>query len=472
MAANPQKSLRVEIFRYGLDARRSELVSSPGTLAVCENAHINAGGEVEKRKAFVRNQKGFSSNTFGLQDTDTGLMTFGSVDASLVTVPVGVVYTQLPHPTGFDKNGTASMTAVVYSCNFKGKAFVLAKFSDGKTFAYYVNGTTYLVGSGRNGWVLYGAAGVAETVHQLAEDLKSQVETLADWTAIANEDSVGGSSDSTGYHTTPQDGSVLMMSPPGIHFTPETLETTVGDGIITAILLDQNYGGTGGVGAYTHFTILSGTGFNVKSQWHEVGTEQVSITGGVVPFNTNFNTTALDIANAINRYTSATGYTAYASGSTATVTVYAPAAWGDSMNNVALALEVTNPTTPPDTSGSPGVNFNLTLTPPNITVVKTGVGASGLVSGTCAASTAGGSPGAISFVWHECDANGIDITTGLSGIAISSTTEPNVTFSKNMKDSDLDVTGYWNCQAEDINNHFTQKLVIRVNLSYVQLGGA
>ena len=45
--------IKIESFKPGLDTRRSELTSLPGTLEVCENAHINPGGEIEKRKAFV-----------------------------------------------------------------------------------------------------------------------------------------------------------------------------------------------------------------------------------------------------------------------------------------------------------------------------------------------------------------------------------------------------------------------------------
>jgi hypothetical protein len=45
--------IALQNFNRGLDSRRSELTSAPGTLSQCENAHITVGGEVEKRKAFV-----------------------------------------------------------------------------------------------------------------------------------------------------------------------------------------------------------------------------------------------------------------------------------------------------------------------------------------------------------------------------------------------------------------------------------
>lgn len=60
----------------GLDTRRSELTSQPGTLETFQNAHINQGGEIEKRKAFPRTQ--IPANTFGFQETTTGIDVFGS----------------------------------------------------------------------------------------------------------------------------------------------------------------------------------------------------------------------------------------------------------------------------------------------------------------------------------------------------------------------------------------------------------
>ena len=70
-------------FRYGLDTRRAELVSIPGTLQTLNNAHINQGGEIEKRKAFV--ELDMTLNCFGLEGTDAGLLTFGSAAAQGTT---------------------------------------------------------------------------------------------------------------------------------------------------------------------------------------------------------------------------------------------------------------------------------------------------------------------------------------------------------------------------------------------------
>ena len=43
----------VEDFRAGLDTRRTEITSVPGSARTLTNCHVSRGGEIEKRKAFV-----------------------------------------------------------------------------------------------------------------------------------------------------------------------------------------------------------------------------------------------------------------------------------------------------------------------------------------------------------------------------------------------------------------------------------
>lgn len=96
------------------------------------NAHITQGGEIEKRKAFVR-LCGLA-NTFGMLATSDTIIVFGSVDPSSVVIPVGVpiTYQQLVHPV----NGI-SMTGVVDTALFGNKAFVISAWSNGDVLEYY-----------------------------------------------------------------------------------------------------------------------------------------------------------------------------------------------------------------------------------------------------------------------------------------------------------------------------------------------
>src|SRR6185295_14245662 len=123
----------VENFQYGLDTRRSQLVSKVGSLAQLTNGHINQGGEVEKSKVF----QNFATppNCFGLEwNIPLGgyrFVTFGSVVDP--TDPLGLIaYQRLRHP-----DSTTAMAEVVHSTIFNNKTFVLAKYTDGRTFAFY-----------------------------------------------------------------------------------------------------------------------------------------------------------------------------------------------------------------------------------------------------------------------------------------------------------------------------------------------
>lgn len=120
--------LVVENFSAGLDTRKHPLTAKPGTLQFLKNAHINRGGEIEKRKKFASFAT-IPSDTFGMEATSESIYVFGSAVAP--SVPAGVTYQRLQHPDGL------AMTEVVYSTLYGGKTFVLAKFSDGKVFPFY-----------------------------------------------------------------------------------------------------------------------------------------------------------------------------------------------------------------------------------------------------------------------------------------------------------------------------------------------
>lgn len=139
-------SLFIRDFRFGLDTRKSELTQRPGSLEELHNAFVNQGGEIENRKAFVRTAR--VAGTFGLQGTSAGLVTFGSgdlaashpVNISTVEIPIFVDYQRLQHPAvlaGETEVSDFQMTSVVHSFVYRGKAFVIAAFGDGRNYCYY-----------------------------------------------------------------------------------------------------------------------------------------------------------------------------------------------------------------------------------------------------------------------------------------------------------------------------------------------
>src|SRR6185436_347904 len=81
----------VDNFAAGLDVRKSALTAPGGTLVRLKNATINPGGEIEKRRAFVK--IGTLTGTFGLGATESTLYAFTrNTDVSLpgFAMPSGV----------------------------------------------------------------------------------------------------------------------------------------------------------------------------------------------------------------------------------------------------------------------------------------------------------------------------------------------------------------------------------------------
>ena len=118
----------VEDFKAGLDTRKTILTAPPGSLQTLENAHITRGGEIEKRKAF-KSYAALPANTFGIAAANNQLYVFGS--AAAPTMPTGVLYQRLQHPTGL------AMTGVLDWETFNGKLYVVAQYSDGSVYHFY-----------------------------------------------------------------------------------------------------------------------------------------------------------------------------------------------------------------------------------------------------------------------------------------------------------------------------------------------
>jgi hypothetical protein len=414
------ETITVGNFKYGLDTRREQLAAVPGTLLQIENAHINPGGEIEKREKFalaadlsVLDDNG-DVGTFGLEATEVGLVTFGSALAFgtgvtlgqpvlVAAMPATYTYQQLQHPFVHD-GGTYDPTLhlidqIVCSCCFNGKAFVIAKFKDGNSFLYYDGD---LIEQSRNGRVLEGQ----ESLTSLALELEREIEDLAGWTA------------------TPTAGKVVVTSPAGIHFSLVLDYTTAGSGIITEALVDNDIAGVSGISASASFAITYVAGVGTVTVEAPVtaaaATPLVTLADAVVCL-TDAATSAAAVVEAINARTSTTGYTAQANAEN--VTVYASAAWG----NFTFDLVVTCTGTASDGPGTPVPTLFISVAAvekeENSFVPKTVV--TGLVTPTI---NGGVSP--YTLLWEA-------VSSG--GISINSPTGSSTKFSKAMT---LDSTAY------------------------------
>lgn len=102
--------------------------AAPGTLRTLRNAHINRGGEIEKRKAFSPAAI-LPAGTFGLAALADRVYVFGS--ALAVAVPPNVTYQRLPHPLGVE------MTAVLAAHAFASKLYAVARYADNSIRHFY-----------------------------------------------------------------------------------------------------------------------------------------------------------------------------------------------------------------------------------------------------------------------------------------------------------------------------------------------
>ena len=146
----------VKEFTGGLDVRRLPESSPGGTLVRAIDCHINRGGEIEQRAAFVPVYTLPPGLTKGLAATPSGLVVFGHQAAP--TLPEGVAYQRLQSPGG---NALEQVTSVTL---FRGALAAVGAFADGQSYVFHDGaritdalGPPYAEGSGTPGVLLTAA---------------------------------------------------------------------------------------------------------------------------------------------------------------------------------------------------------------------------------------------------------------------------------------------------------------------------
>jgi hypothetical protein len=102
--------------------------SAPGTLRTLRDAHINRGGEVEKRKAFVA-WRNLPPGTVGLAAAGGAVYVFGT--AAALPVPAPLIYQRLVPPDG------SSVVRILDAKTFAGGLYVSALCSNGVVRHFY-----------------------------------------------------------------------------------------------------------------------------------------------------------------------------------------------------------------------------------------------------------------------------------------------------------------------------------------------
>lgn len=320
--------IALQNFKAGLDARRSELSSVPGALLTAQDGHISQGGEFEKRKGFWY-FSAVAAETFGAETIATGIAVFGSG-----TDPggwaTGVYYQQLKHPAVYlgatYDSAEHDMTAVVASTSYGGYAWVVATYTDGKTYAYW-NGIpipAFYAGTVLSAWTAN---------ENLAEMLSDFIAALSNFTSTWTTGN--GSFD---VYSTPGLQYSLVIGDPTGAVTTNGFEQSVtsGTGVLKVTQKFDQITPIAGVSAVGGFYLLGGSSGSVT----HIYVNSVDIIGAAVPFNSNLQQTIQDVASAVNSYLSSPDYTASADTSTGQITITAVDA-GIAKNGFVVEVVVT-----------------------------------------------------------------------------------------------------------------------------------
>lgn len=368
-------------FKYGLDSRRSELTSLPGTLLQALDCHVNQGAQLEKRKAFVKLGQ-LPASCFWLQETPTGLVTFGSTDVGSVVIPVGltglVTYQRLRHyvyelaaqgqlipvpgggsvgslnPNSIYESLHGSvepqMTGITHSCTFGGKAFAIATFGQSSSPGGTASGLPLMDALNPITLCYYNASTIVSCFQGLnvfSNSVAANVNLLnpasfasAWFYYVANFYlGVSGFIPAIG----PQEGALndfLSTTLTGPIDSPFSIVTsdTMGGQVLTSTLTKPTNPVTG-VGATTTFYFTKGSSGSINTL---TAPGAVNLITGAVGFATSLFQTATNLVNAINQGSS--GYTAqvnFTSTNIVGITITAPVALGDTVNAGNIAINTT-----------------------------------------------------------------------------------------------------------------------------------
>ncbi len=353
----------IQDFRAGMDSRRMAVLSVPGSLLSLVNGHINRGGEIEKRLAFVE-QVTLPANTFGLASVGGTLYTFGSASPGSVTLPAdspsNLIYQQLAHPSG------AAMAKIIQVSAFSGLPYVIAQYDDGAIYHFY-NGTRHTE--------------FVEARARAAFNITGG--TTGGTSATASFTVTGGVNSPSDRVTSINAGTLAIMTQPVQHNgsntstaaaiaaainafvgNPDFTATASGSTVtITAVTPGTQYNGlaltinrTGG------FTVGSIAGFSggVDNAITNLTVDGVKIIGGPIKHTGNNATTAAAVAAEINEYQSAPEYRALAVGNKVNVIIQAA---GTVHNGKTLAITRTGNMTTSVTSVALAGGANLVTSP-------------------------------------------------------------------------------------------------------------
>lgn len=143
----------IENFAAGLDLRKHPVAAPAGTLLALKNAAVTPGGEIEKRRAFVKIGSNYLAGTFGLAATENTLYAF--TRNTVVTPPTWPLGTS--PAVKFQKIPNAAATLSQYDYDtFDGKIYLVcgdSALTGAAANPHYYDGAAVPEGNGKGYYI-------------------------------------------------------------------------------------------------------------------------------------------------------------------------------------------------------------------------------------------------------------------------------------------------------------------------------
>lgn len=301
--------IQIEDIRKGMDrSRTSRVVSDQGSAWTIKNAHLTRGGDIERRKSFVKISNDFPSTTKGLFSINDTLYTVGYSAAQAGNVPSGVTHILTQHPTP-----ATALSKVLDAEAFDGQLYSISQFSDGNIYHFY--------GTDR-----------VEDWDTLSASIGSNNAIAAALEAAIDNSAVVNASVASNVVT-------ITAAVAGTGFTISTQAInngSVNDQYLIAVETQENVPGVTEVVARADVEITGGTSSPGVNKITSITVDGVEILNTAVDWTTSNSNTASLLKTQIDSYTSSPEYDTEVSGPV--LTIKAKAGTGASPNGFVVVV--------------------------------------------------------------------------------------------------------------------------------------
>lgn len=303
--------VQIENIRKGMDRSRSSRVASDqGSAWLIKNAHLTRGGDVERRKSFVKQGSDFPSTTKGLFAINDTLYTVGYDASEAGNVPSGVTHILTQHPTP-----ATALTKVLDAEAFDGSLYSISEFSDGNIYHFY---NTSRVTDWNTLSASIGSNNAIASALEAAIDNSSAVNASVSTNVVTVTAATAGT---------------------GFTITSNTVNNgSVNDQTLTVVETQANVPGVTEVVATADIEVTGGTSSPGVNKITSITIDGVEVLNTAVDWTTSNSNTASLLKTQMDSYTSSPEYDTAVSGPT--LTISAKATTGSRPNGFVVVVTV------------------------------------------------------------------------------------------------------------------------------------